>query len=186
MIKNDNKACNFSQIFHLSNNKKNFFTKKQVNFKLCIKQKEEPYKCDYKFDCCKKGCVYSRPFKVNHHIAVLHLQDKTVYGYGLEPRVSSVNHEASYTGLKIRNPLFDQKSRRISCHKAYKGIFCSSCCTRVTPYWRDGWSLDVVLCNKCGLRYEKNLFKCPNCLFVPNKRELISRVCKKCKIVWGA
>jgi len=52
---------------------------------------------------------------------------------------------------------------------------CENCGILDTPQWRKGWFSDilnryVVLCNACGLKYNKNQF-CPHCRYVYYKEE---------------
>ena len=56
---------------------------------------------------------------------------------------------------------------------------CASCGTRKTPYWRDGWD-SVVLCNACGIRFNKYRMKCAHCLYIPRKDERALSTCPRC------
>jgi len=52
---------------------------------------------------------------------------------------------------------------------------CENCLTCETPQWRKGWFSTllqrwVVLCNACGLKFNKNQF-CPYCMYVYYKEE---------------
>jgi len=52
---------------------------------------------------------------------------------------------------------------------------CENCETTITPQWRKGWyssilGRTVVLCNKCGLKYNKNQF-CGYCMYIYYKEE---------------
>jgi len=52
---------------------------------------------------------------------------------------------------------------------------CEHCGTAETPQWRKGWFSSilnrcVVLCNACGLKYNKNQY-CPYCMYVYYKEE---------------
>lgn len=52
---------------------------------------------------------------------------------------------------------------------------CENCLTSETPQWRKGWfsnllNRSVVLCNACGLKFNKNQF-CPYCMYVYYKEE---------------
>jgi hypothetical protein len=60
---------------------------------------------------------------------------------------------------------------------------CENCGITDTPQWRKGWfsnilNRSVVLCNACGLKYNKNQF-CPYCMYVYYKEED-----KKSKNTW--
>jgi len=60
---------------------------------------------------------------------------------------------------------------------------CENCGITDTPQWRKGWfstilNRSVVLCNACGLKYNKNQF-CPYCMYVYYKEED-----KKSKNAW--
>ena len=60
---------------------------------------------------------------------------------------------------------------------------CENCGISNTPQWRKGWystilNRSVVLCNACGLKYNKNQF-CPYCMYVYYKE-----VDKKSKNTW--
>lgn len=57
---------------------------------------------------------------------------------------------------------------------------CSSCGTRKTPYWREGWEPDVVLCNACGIRYHKYKRFCGKCVSTARKDENGRLHCPKC------
>jgi len=56
---------------------------------------------------------------------------------------------------------------------------CENCGTSETPQWRKGWyeailNRSVVLCNACGVKYNKNQF-CAYCKFVYYKEDLDSK-----------
>ena len=78
-------------------------------------------------------------------------------------------------------------SRRASSHGIiHAQCMCHSCGSRVTPYWRDGWSPEIMLCNACGLRFQKFGERCLQCRYVPRKEDgcpLLS--CPQCKTSWA-
>lgn len=111
-------------------------------------------------ECCEDGCIYSELFKLSIG------QPKAD-----EPQV-------------IKNPLFEIFSRRICKEKQHKNFICNSCSTGITLYWRDGWDVNILLCNKCGLRFEKGRFYCKKCKYVPNKKEKSNKGCVNCLYDW--
>lgn len=58
---------------------------------------------------------------------------------------------------------------------------CYSCSTRVTPYWRDGWSPGILLCNACGLRFSKYRKVCHICKAIGIKANFERITCPICK-----
>lgn len=69
------------------------------------------------------------------------------------------------------HPSFNSISRRASSLKPVDGHICASCQATKTPYWRDSWSTDLMLCNACGLRFQKFGVRCDTCYYVPRKEE---------------
>lgn len=72
----------------------------------------------------------------------------------------------------------------------YKGRFglhptCGSCKTTKTPYWRDSWSTQFILCNACGLRYSKFRRYCNSCNYVPRKEDKGAPCCTQCSSPWS-
>lgn len=57
---------------------------------------------------------------------------------------------------------------------------CASCKTKKTPYWRDGWEKSVLLCNACGIRYQKYRKYCMTCLSIARKDEKGRLHCPDC------
>lgn len=57
---------------------------------------------------------------------------------------------------------------------------CYSCSTSVTPYWRDGWSPGIILCNACGLRFSKYRKVCHTCKWVGKKANYERITCPNC------
>lgn len=94
------------------------------------------------------------------------------------------HHNPSLSHL-IPNRLLSTTSRRISTHSQAPGCACSSCGCTVTPYWRDGWAADVMLCNACGLRFQKFARRCPSCLYIPRKEDSLGDCCVKCDTPWA-
>ncbi|KCZ74270.1 hypothetical protein H311_03835 [Anncaliia algerae PRA109] len=111
--------------------------------------------------CCETGCRLTMPFKLNTK---------------LMEKIEKIEI--------IRNPLFNYISRRICKDKKNMNFYCSSCKVSVTMYWRDGWEENILLCNKCGLRFEKIRFYCKKCLYVPNKKEHKNKDCVNCLFEW--
>lgn len=91
---------------------------------------------------------------------------------------------ATPTGtVKERKPVL-LPARRMSVNGGNHSRICSSCGTSKTPYWRDGWGGPVVLCNACGLRYQKFKKYCLTCKYIPRKEEHSSERCTNCKNNW--
>lgn len=84
----------------------------------------------------------------------------------------------------IPNSFLQTTSRRTSTHTSVTECFCSSCSSTITPYWRDGWSSNVMLCNACGLRYQKFATRCPECRYIPRKEDGLGGNCIKCHTPW--
>lgn len=78
----------------------------------------------------------------------------------LEPQRSPSSPSVSKI---VINTTFGASSRRVSAAAKISGRECLSCGTRTTPYWRDSWEPIGVLCNACGLRFQKLLLRCPAC-----------------------
>lgn len=85
----------------------------------------------------------------------------------------------------VPNCLLMRTSRRISSSAPHSECSCRSCSARVTPYWRDGWSADVMLCNACGLRFQKFATRCGKCSYIPRKEDGPLRECPQCKSKWS-
>lgn len=93
----------------------------------------------------------------------------------------------SYTGSLshlIPNRLLMTLSRRASVTSSADGCHCASCLCTITPYWRDGWADDVMLCNACGLRYQKFARRCPKCVYIPRKDDSLGGNCVRCGTPW--
>ena len=75
-------------------------------------------------------------------------------------------------------------ARRMSANGATCLRSCTSCGASKTPYWRDGWGTEVVLCNACGLRYQKFKKFCLACKYIPRKEEQQSEQCSQCCHSW--
>lgn len=92
-----------------------------------------------------------------------------------------------YTGSLahlVPNQFLQTTSRRVSTHGSASGCICTSCSSTVTPYWRDGWAADVMLCNACGLRFQKFARRCPACMYIPRKEDSLGGRCVKCNQPW--
>lgn len=57
---------------------------------------------------------------------------------------------------------------------------CSSCNTKKTPYWREGWEPSIVLCNACGIRYQKYKKYCTRCVAIARKDDKGRLHCPEC------
>ena len=84
----------------------------------------------------------------------------------------------------VPNSLLMSLSRRVSAHGSAEGCRCSSCGITVTPYWRDGWADNVMLCNACGLRFQKFAQRCRKCHYIPRKEDNVAHVCPQCNAAW--
>lgn len=84
----------------------------------------------------------------------------------------------------IPNKLLSSLSRRISASSSHELCRCSSCNQSVTPYWRDGWAEDVMLCNACGLRFQKFAQRCMYCKYIPRKEDGVDDTCPQCQAPW--
>ena len=106
---------------------------------------------------------------------------------GTSSASSAVSAAPAYSGSLahlVPNSFLATTSRRISTHGAAPGCICSSCGCLETPYWRDGWSEDVMLCNACGLRFQKFARRCPACRYIPRKEDSLGSRCIKCATPW--
>jgi hypothetical protein len=63
-----------------------------------------------------------------------------------------------------------------------KRRICSSCRTSKTPYWREGWEFGILLCNACGIRYQKYRRYCGECCTIARKDETGKLHCPNCHI----
>lgn len=79
----------------------------------------------------------------------------------------------------IPNRILGWISRRASITTSHPECSCASCGTRITPYWRDSWCTELMLCNACGLRYLKTAQRCRGCGRVPRRDNLGNAVCKE-------
>jgi hypothetical protein len=68
-------------------------------------------------------------------------------------------------------PLADRGGRKKSC---------SSCGTKKTPYWREGWEPSIILCNACGIRYQKYKRYCARCIAIARKDDKGRLHCPEC------
>ena len=84
----------------------------------------------------------------------------------------------------VPNKLLSNLSRRISANSSHELCRCSSCNQSVTPYWRDGWADDVMLCNACGLRFQKFAQRCMYCKYIPRKEDGVEDTCPQCQAPW--
>jgi len=84
----------------------------------------------------------------------------------------------------VPNSMLMNISRRVSAHGSADGCRCSSCSITVTPYWRDGWANDVMLCNACGLRFQKFAQRCFKCHYIPRKEDNVVHTCPQCNAIW--
>lgn len=113
-------------------------------------------------------------------------------GIGSRARKASIAHhgaggETGYGGSMshlVPNALLSSLSRRISTSSTHPGCTCASCESTITPYWRDGWSPSVMLCNACGLRYQKFARRCPTCVYIPRKEDSLGENCIRCGTKW--
>lgn len=118
---------------------------------------------------------------------------------GRETRKSSISSVSSSSGASqkkkfnaagnslshlIPNKLLATLSRRISSNSSHELCRCSSCNQSVTPYWRDGWAEDVMLCNACGLRFQKFAQRCMYCKYIPRKEDGVEDTCPQCQAPW--
>lgn len=84
----------------------------------------------------------------------------------------------------VCNKLLMTTSRRISATSMVDGRLCASCSASITPYWRDGWSDQLMLCNACGLRFQKFMKRCNSCNYIPRKEDNELADCPHCHDVW--
>lgn len=109
-------------------------------------------------------------------------------GYNIKRRASIAGQGITvYTGSLghlVPNSFLQTTSRRVSTNGAAPGCSCTSCGSTVTPYWRDGWAPDVMLCNACGLRFQKFARRCPSCMYIPRKEDSLGDRCVKCSTLW--
>lgn len=116
---------------------------------------------------------------------------------GRDSRKSSISSASGPTAQKkkfnaagnslshlVPNKLLSSLSRRISASSSHELCRCSSCNQSVTPYWRDGWAEDVMLCNACGLRFQKFAQRCMYCKYIPRKEDGVEDTCPQCQAPW--
>lgn len=70
-------------------------------------------------------------------------------------------------------------------HARLGGKTCRSCGTQETPYWRESWEPEWLLCNACGLRYSKFRRRCLGCMYIPKKEERNLSRCPMCSGKWS-
>lgn len=93
---------------------------------------------------------------------------------------------ALYASHLVPNRVLTTTSRRISTNAPHSTCQCSSCGAKITPYWRDGWSPEIMLCNACGLRFQKFAQRCPSCAYIPRKEDGQLSVCPQCTRKWDS
>lgn len=94
------------------------------------------------------------------------------------------NAAGNSLGHLVPNKILSSISRRISANSSHELCRCSSCNQSVTPYWRDGWADDVMLCNACGLRFQKFAQRCMYCKYIPRKEDGVEDTCPQCQAPW--
>lgn len=133
---------------------------------------------DQQIDVLMQGGDYSdgdmpmHPIQVGSRARKASISGESTSGYG-----GSMSH-------LVPNRLLMSTSRRISVSSPHDGCVCASCSSQITPYWRDGWSPDVMLCNACGLRYQKFARRCPSCVYIPRKEDSLGDNCIRCNTCW--
>jgi hypothetical protein len=95
-----------------------------------------------------------------------------------------INSSVSSLSHLVPNKLLSSLSRRVSASSSHDLCRCSSCSQSVTPYWRDGWAEDVMLCNACGLRFQKFAQRCMYCKYIPRKEDGVEHTCPQCQAPW--
>lgn len=65
-------------------------------------------------------------------------------------------------------------------HRVLKKKRCTSCTASKTPYWREGWEKAILLCNACGIRYQKYKKYCLKCLSIARKDDKGRLHCPDC------
>lgn len=113
-----------------------------------------------------------------------HLMLETVAESSPDGRISYPSHHNPALSHLVPNRRLSTTSRRISTHAPSTGCICASCQCAMTPYWRDGWSPEVMLCNACGLRFQKFARRCSQCLYIPRKEDSVDQWCNKCGAPW--
>lgn len=110
------------------------------------------------------------------------------HGHGSISSPSSMMNSTNITTTShlITNRILGSSSRRMSTHTPTEGYKCTSCSLMITPYWRDGWNPEVMLCNACGLRYQKFARHCAKCNYIPRKEESMTSSCTKCGNLWNS
>lgn len=119
-------------------------------------------------------------FKEFHKSSITSLNNSNTSNIPRKKFTSSNNSLAHL----VPNKLLSTLSRRISSHSSHELCRCSSCNQSVTPYWRDGWADDVMLCNACGLRFQKFAQRCMYCKYIPRKEDGVEDTCPQCQAPW--
>lgn len=104
--------------------------------------------------------------------------------YNAVTQKKKFNAAGNSLGHLVPNKLLSSISRRISANSSHELCRCSSCNQSVTPYWRDGWADDVMLCNACGLRFQKFAQRCMYCKYIPRKEDGVEDTCPQCQAPW--
>ena len=104
--------------------------------------------------------------------------------YGAVSQKKKFNAAGNSLSHLVPNKLLSSISRRISANSSHELCRCSSCNQSVTPYWRDGWADDIMLCNACGLRFQKFAQRCMYCKYIPRKEDGVEDTCPQCQAPW--
>lgn len=95
----------------------------------------------------------------------------------VDSKLSAISSESDHDDSN--NPHLNA-SKFLKRKSANKKKRCASCKAHKTPYWRDGWEKGILLCNACGIRYQKYKKYCLKCHSIARKDDKGRLHCPEC------
>lgn len=113
-----------------------------------------------------------------------HFSSETIVRVASSTSMSDSDHDScdARNGSEQESPSASPRAKHYSkkvadCRKKK----CASCKVKKTPYWREGWDKSVLLCNACGIRYQKYKKFCLKCRCIARKDEKGRLHCPECQ-----